>query len=349
MYYATEVAATGEQCISVATSPAPAGPFIDNSSGPFICQSDLGGSIDPQPFVDSDGMSYLYWKSNAGRSAQPAVHLGRAASRRTGCRSRPSPHEVLAQDQPWESTSKAPTWSTPRAPMCCSIPPDSGTVQATAWVTPTAWARSGRCTKPQSSPVLHSDAARLGPGGESLFQDPSGNWWMAYHAWDGPASDYSYADGEFRSLWIAPVTFSGGTPDVASGEPPEGYHLFAKDGGVFTFGATRFAGSMGGTSLRAPVGGGASDPATGGYWEVGSDGGVFAFGAPFAGSMGGRALAAPIAGMVSTPDGVATGWWRRTVGSSRSAMRASTARWEADTSPRPSWPWRRRRTGAATG
>jgi hypothetical protein len=51
----------------------------------------------------------------------------------------------------------------------------------------------------------------------------------------------------------------------------------------------------------------ASDPATGGYWLVASDGGVFSFDAPFFGSMGGRPLNKPIVGMTATPDG--KGYW----------------------------------------
>ena len=54
-----------------------------------------------------------------------------------------------------------------------------------------------------------------------------------------------------------------------------------------------FAGSMGAVRLTRPVVGMAVDAATGGYWLVASDGGVFAFDAPFAGSAGalGPALA----------------------------------------------------------
>jgi hypothetical protein len=47
----------------------------------------------------------------------------------------------------------------------------------------------------------------------------------------------------------------------------------------------------------------AVDPATGGYWLVPSDGGVFSFGAPFYGSTGGVRLVRPIVGMAPTPDG----------------------------------------------
>ena len=52
----------------------------------------------------------------------------------------------------------------------------------------------------------------------------------------------------------------------------------------------------------------AAAPTGGGYWEVASDGGLFAFGnAQFHGSMGGRALNRPIVGMAATPTG--GGYW----------------------------------------
>jgi hypothetical protein len=63
-----------------------------------------------------------------------------------------------------------------------------------------------------------------------------------------------------------------------------GYWMVASDGGIFAFGDARFQGSMGGSTLAAPVTGMATDTGTGGYWLVGADGGVFSFGAPFYGS-----------------------------------------------------------------
>jgi hypothetical protein len=41
----------------------------------------------------------------------------------------------------------------------------------------------------------------------------------------------------------------------------------------------------------------------GGYWLVASDGGIFAFDAPFRGSMGGTRLNRPVTGMVRYGDG----------------------------------------------
>jgi hypothetical protein len=306
MYYSTEVAATGGECISVAESTSPTGPFTDSSSGPLICQTSLGGSIDPQPFVDVNGTAYLYWKSNAGQSALPSI-IWAATLSPDGSSLATAPMAVLNQDQTWESTVEAPDMveASGRYVLFYS----GGTWNGAGYGVGYADCAGpfGPCAKPSSAPILHSDAARLGPGGQSLFQDAEGNWWMAYHAWDGPASTYSYIDGDFRGMWIAPVTFSGATPVVGAGEAAEGYHLFAQDGGVFAFGATRFAGSMGGVALAAPVVAGARDPGTGGYWEVGADGGVFAFDATYKGSMGGRPLAAPVVGMAPTADG--RGYW----------------------------------------
>ena len=45
------------------------------------------------------------------------------------------------------------------------------------------------------------------------------------------------------------------------------------------------------------------DPATDGYWEVASDGGLFAFNAPFLGSTGGitsRPINQPVVGMATS-------------------------------------------------
>jgi hypothetical protein len=71
--------------------------------------------------------------------------------------------------------------------------------------------------------------------------------------------------------------------------------LVASDGGVFNYGpGAKFYGSTGGITLSQPVIGISADPATGGYWTVASDGGVFAFNAPFLGSTGGADLTAPV-------------------------------------------------------
>jgi hypothetical protein len=60
---------------------------------------------------------------------------------------------------------------------------------------------------------------------------------------------------------------------------------------------------MGGKSLNAPVQSLVPDADGAGYWLVASDGGIFAFDAPFRGSMGGTRLNKPVTGMVRFGDG----------------------------------------------
>jgi len=83
---------------------------------------------------------------------------------------------------------------------------------------------------------------------------------------------------------------------------------------------------MGGQHLNAPVVGFASTPDGKGYWEVASDGGIFAFGdAHFYGSMGGQHLNRPVVGIASTRAATATGKWHPTAGCSHSATPRHTA------------------------
>ena len=95
----------------------------------------------------------------------------------------------------------------------------------------------------------------------------------------------------------------------------EGYWLVGTDGGIFSFGAAAFHGSMGGIPLQRPVVGIVPTPSGNGYWLVASDGGVFAFGdAGYFGSIPGlgihpagsglpNSLNEPIVGIVSSYDG----------------------------------------------
>jgi hypothetical protein len=104
------------------------------------------------------------------------------------------------------------------------------------------------------------------------------------------------------------LAFNGQSPSVPGPPPTQGYWTAGADGGVFSYGAAQFHGSMGDRRLNAPVVGMAATPSGGGYWLVASDGGVFSFGdAGFFGSMGNKRLNAPVVGMAATPDG--GGYW----------------------------------------
>ena len=102
----------------------------------------------------------------------------------------------------------------------------------------------------------------------------------------------------------APVAQPIVTSPVSSGE---GFWLLGGDGGVFSFGAAKFFGSIGNVPLNKQIVGMAAKPDGTGYWFVASDGGIFAYKAPFWGSTGNIHLTKPIVGMAATPTG--EGYW----------------------------------------
>jgi N-acetylmuramoyl-L-alanine amidase len=86
--------------------------------------------------------------------------------------------------------------------------------------------------------------------------------------------------------------------DTTSSPPPDS---------VAPFGTTA-VGANAVSHPAAPIVGMASTPNGGGYWMVGSDGGVFSYGdAKFYGSEGGAHLNAPVVGMAAAPSG--GGYW----------------------------------------
>ena len=115
---------------------------------------------------------------------------------------------------------------------------------------------------------------------------------------------------------------------VGSAALPDGsgYYEVDAQGDVAAFGGALCYGAMTGTPLNRPIVGMATDPATGGYWLVATDGGIFAFNAPFFGSTGNIHLNRPIVGMSGDQSGAGTGWWPRTGGSSPSATLPSSVR-----------------------
>ena len=104
------------------------------------------------------------------------------------------------------------------------------------------------------------------------------------------------------------TVFGVTSPSAVPPSSNTGYHLFASDGGVFSYNAP-FFGSMGGKSLNKPIVGGATGADGKSYYLVASDGGIFNFGpgAAFAGSTGNKVLNKPIVGMAVDP--ATGGYW----------------------------------------
>jgi hypothetical protein len=69
----------------------------------------------------------------------------------------------------------------------------------------------GPCTRTYSTPVLATRGTMYGPGGQTPFRTASGEWRMAFHAWNNPAGE---ASGDVRRMRILPLTFPDGNPAI---------------------------------------------------------------------------------------------------------------------------------------
>ncbi len=98
-------------------------------------------------------------------------------------------------------------------------------------------------------------------------------------------------------------------PPPAGSPVGPGYRLAGTDGGVFSFGALGFDGSLGDVHINGQIVDIATTPTGNGYWQVGQDGGVFAFGdAVYYGSAPGVGVSVGnIVAIVPTPTG--QGYW----------------------------------------
>jgi hypothetical protein len=308
---------TGYDCLSVATaatiSPTNAA-FTDSSTGPLICQSNLGGAIDPSPYIDTaTGMPWLVWKSNDGGSSQPArIWSEELNSTGTGFYPGSSPTQIFYNNTaayPWEATVEDPSMMMVGGQFYLLF---SGGIYTSANYSEgyaVCASPVSTCTQTDPNPILSSYGTVAGPAGGSWFQDASGNYWLDYAAWTAGCTSYSC--GGTRRLFVAPINFSGtsfpavGVADASGGE---GYWVSASNGGIYNYGDAKYFGSTGATPLNAPIVGMTPTPDGAGYWLVGSDGGIFTFGdAKYFGSTGALHLNAPIVGMATTPDG--GGYW----------------------------------------
>ncbi|MHB8262293.1 MAG: family 43 glycosylhydrolase [Acidimicrobiales bacterium] len=227
MYYAAVDTANGHYCITIATSPAPAGPFSDTSSGPFICQTTYGGSIDPSPFVGANGQPWLVWKSNDGSSSQPA-HIWSARLSASGLGLVSAPVTILDQNTvayPWETTIENPDLVLVNGAYYLFFSGGAWNSSGYAEGYAICSGPAGPCTQPQDTPILSSYGNVAGPAGASLVSDPQGRWWMAYAAWTSGCTSYSC--GGARELYVGGVGFGAIPPDppapvITSVFPPSG-------------------------------------------------------------------------------------------------------------------------------
>lgn len=179
-------------CISVATGEGPLGPFVDTTTEPLVCDADPHGSIDPQPFVDTDGSAWLLWKSEGVPGALPTRIWSRAlAPEGTSFASGSVATELLRTNQAWEGDvieNPAMVRHQGRLGLFYSGNEHRSAAYATGYAE--CISMTGPCVKLVDNPVLVSGADRLGPGGPSPFVDLAGDLRVAHHYWNAPHTHY---------------------------------------------------------------------------------------------------------------------------------------------------------------
>jgi beta-xylosidase len=238
MFYTGLSALSQANCVAVATSTAPTGPYVDRgplSSGsldaserPIGCGDNTGyGQIDPSVFVDpATGTPYLYISEDfacapasascttANSTLQPTISVIPLAPdylTATG------PRMPLFSGSPggWEAVNSAvPTVEGPSVTLHAGVyyllysggnwRSNYGMGYATS-TSPT-----GPFTK-SANPILTQNASVSGPGGaDSLVTGPHGERWLVYHGRDSSSGPRELRID--RLAWQAPAPAPG--PDV---------------------------------------------------------------------------------------------------------------------------------------
>jgi beta-xylosidase len=211
LYYSSRHEASGHQVLSVGVSANPAGPFVDRSSRALVDQVDLGGSIDPDSFLDGDGSAYLLWKADANAVGQPTSLWG-APLASDGTTLAGSPTRLLDQDARWEGPLI-------EAPAMIRHDDTYYLFYSAGWWNTADYA-IGYAIGPSPigpfrkqtvrGPWFASQGQVAGPGGQAFFSDGQHQLRMAYHGWD--PGKVRYRDGGIRTLRIATITFAGDRP-----------------------------------------------------------------------------------------------------------------------------------------
>ncbi|HLG92571.1 MAG TPA: glycoside hydrolase family 43 protein [Acidimicrobiales bacterium] len=201
------------ECIGVATSSSPLGPFVGLPQ-PSICQLDRHGSIDPRTFVDANGKEWLYWKSDdnadVGGTQRTSIYAQPLAP--DGMTLTGSPVQILQADQAWEGRIV-------EAPQMVLAHGQYWLFYSGNWFNQPYYAigvarcasAAGPCTKPFDHPWLASNPEGSGPGEQSLFSDSEGTW-IIYSPW---SVVYPHTDTP-RPVAMARVGFGPDGPYLAS-------------------------------------------------------------------------------------------------------------------------------------
>lgn len=212
MYYTGRDVQAGKQCIALAVADDPAGPFVDESEEPLVCQYDLGGSIDPFPFQDADGTRYLLWK-NDGNCCGMQTRIYLQEMTEDGLELVGKPVDLGVQnDRGWEGhLIEAPTLFMQGGTYYLFFSANDYGSERYAVGYATSRKVLGPFTDAEENPILVSGDGAAGPGGQAIVADADGDLWMLYHAWDEELVGDLIGQ---RAMWLDELSFEGGRPVI---------------------------------------------------------------------------------------------------------------------------------------
>lgn len=222
LYYTAHSRRRKMQCLGVATADHPKGPFLDQSTEPLVCQYDQGGTIDANPFRDSDGKLYLYYKSD-GNAVRKRTYIWGQRLSDDGLKVVGPAVPLVKDDAKWE-------WRLVEAPSMVRSPAGHRLFYSAAffgWDPKERLSRYatgyaicagplGPCKDAPENPILHSFNDReagciSGPGHPGIFQ-AGARTFMAFHAWAATSGCHKAEDE--RHLYIAPLFWKDGKPQI---------------------------------------------------------------------------------------------------------------------------------------
>jgi len=204
------------ECIGDATGAAPDGPFRAEAR-PFICQPQLGGSIDPRVFANAQG-TWMLWKSdqNIGGATTPTTMWSQSLSG-DGLELTGRAHALMGPDEPWQGTVI-------EAPDLVEVAGAYWLFYSGNWFNQDAYAvgaarcagPSGPCADTSALPFLASNAQGAGPGEASVFADPDGTWML----YSSSHSSIPLPQIPPRPVVMTRIGFTPAGPYLAAGGPP---------------------------------------------------------------------------------------------------------------------------------
>ncbi|HUQ41940.1 MAG TPA: glycoside hydrolase family 43 protein [Candidatus Limnocylindrales bacterium] len=204
LYFVARHAASGKQCIGVATATVASGPFRA-AAAPLVCPLELGGAIDPASFVDAGGGRYLIWKNDGNCCSIPTRIYAQRISADGLALTAPAV-VLLTNDREWEGdVIEAPTiWlQDGRYHLFYSANGYAGGAYSIGH------AVGDSITGPfrkDAGPWMQSSQNVIGPGGQDIVRTPDGRTWLAYHTWTS-----SHA---FRELDLGELTWTANGPAI---------------------------------------------------------------------------------------------------------------------------------------